>query len=316
MAALFLAPGLVGAAPFLYAPGDLVLVLRQTGGASDLVVNLGRASAFDGLTPGTNLPITRLDPAQLSAAFPSFNGLRWTVAGANRPPINPAFPLQTLWVTAPRVDVAQPAPAWLRKGAFVQGNAGSQIDALGANAALTSSLLPGGPLNGATGVVLPVAAAYPIGPVLGADGNFVGAFQGRVEAVTADDFDADTTHRSRADLYELPPGTSADATLNTAGRRLGYFEFQPDGTLSFHTESVAPAAPRITAITRVGDVATVSFTSTAGPTYRLRRADAAGLTAAIGTWAELGTVTGTGGVVSLQDTSSDANHFYAIEVQP
>ena len=45
----------LGAAPFLYSPGDLVLTLRQTGGASDLVVNLGKVAQFDGLPAGTTL---------------------------------------------------------------------------------------------------------------------------------------------------------------------------------------------------------------------------------------------------------------------
>lgn len=100
----------VHAAPFLYQPGDLLLTLRQTGGASDLVVNLGRVAQFEGLPAGTTVALTNLSSAQFGAAFPGANALRWSVAAANRPPIDPAFPLQTLWVTAPRTDPDTPAP--------------------------------------------------------------------------------------------------------------------------------------------------------------------------------------------------------------
>lgn len=315
-AGLAFSAGALHAAPFLYNPGDLLLTFRQTGGASDLVVNLGKASQYDGLPAGTTLPVTNLAAAQFSAAFPGVNALRWSVAAANRPPVDPNFPLQTLWVTAPRTDAATAAPPWLRKGQFVQGNAGAQIDAVGVNAALTSSLLPGGPNNTATGVVLPVAASYAIGPVFGAEGNFVGTFQGRVENVTPDDFDADPANVSRSDLFELAPGTSAAGTLNAPGRALGFFELKPDGTLSFRTGAAAPPAPEITGITRNDGVTRVEFQTAAGFTYRLRSTDAAGLGTPVSSWSTGASLSGTGSPLTLEDRVADSARFYAIEVRP
>jgi hypothetical protein len=144
------------AAPFLYSPGDLVLAFRQTGNAADYVVNIGKATDYNNLAPGTTVPIANLAQSQLNSAFPSLNGLSWWVAGANRPPVIADYPLQTIWVTAPRLDPAVPSPAWLRKGPFVQGTAASQIDSVGVNASASSSSQAAGPDNTATGVVIPV----------------------------------------------------------------------------------------------------------------------------------------------------------------
>ncbi len=234
------------AAPFVYAPGDLVLTLRQSGAASDLVVNLGPATAFSTLAAGSTLALARVDPALVTATFPSLNGLTWHVAGANRPPLIDVFPIQTLWVTAPRLDPGEPATPWLRKGQSVQGNAGSQIDAVGKTAASYSSLAPAGPGNTATAVAIPLTSPFTLGPVLGPSTDFVANFQGSVAQLTAEDFDADPGNVSRADLFELLPGSTAAGTLNKPGRALGVFEFRPDGTLSFTaaTAEVPPPANR------------------------------------------------------------------------
>ena len=304
------------AAPFLYSSGDLILTFRQNGNASDYVVNLGKATNYNALAAGSSINITNLSAEQLSSAFASFNGLKWSVAAANRPPGDPAYPIQTLWVSAPRVDADTQSAPWLRKGQFLQGNAGSQIDGVGYNAALSSNLLPGGPANTAVAVVIPVNAPFAIGPVIGVDGNYVGNFQGKVEAVTVDDFEEDALNVSRADLYELQPGTSAASTLDTPGKYLGYFELKTDGVLNFNAGASLPPRPSITSIARNGDVTTVSFTTVNGVTYRLRATDAAGLTSAVSSWSTGASVVGNGSVQPLLDTSTDSVRFYTVEIQP
>lgn len=307
--------GAVHSAPFLYSSGDLVLSFRQSGNASDYVVNLGKATNYNALPPGTSISITNLAPSQLAQAFPVLNGIKWAVAGANRPPVDPAFPIQTIWVTAPRTSPNSPATAWLRKGQSLQGNTASQIDAVGLNGAQASSLLPGGPGNTATGVVIPVNNNFTIGPVIGAAGNY-GNFQGNVETVTPEDFDALPDSVSRADLFELIPGTSAAGTVNTPGRLLGTFELKANGTLTFSTASATPTRPVISAIQRSGDTTTLSFSTVAGAQYQLRTTDTAGLSAPVSGWSTGASVTGDGGVLSLKDTSSSPTRFYVIEVKP
>ncbi len=302
------------AAPFLYAPGDLVATFRQPGSASDLVVNLGRVTAFTAVAPDTTVALPVLPPERLSATFPSLAGLRWSVAAANRPPILPDYPLQSLWISAPRNAATPDVPAtpWLRKGQFVQGTAGAQIDAVGVNASLASSLLPGGPDNTAALVLVPTSASYPIGPVLG-DGNYAGTFQGLVESVLPDDFADAPEHRSRADLFELVPGTSAAGTLNAPGRHLGFFELAPDGTFVFRTATPTIAPPRIRSITRNGEVATITVESVAGVSYRLRSTDAAGLSATVANWPTSPSVPATGTSLALQDNRPEGARFYVVE---
>jgi len=307
--------GALQAAPFLYSPGDLVLAFRQSGNASDYVVNIGKATNFASLPAGATLVVTNLSVAQLNSAFPSLNGLQWSVAAANRPPLLSGFPLQTIWAVAPRLDASVQSAPWLRKGQFVQGTAAGQIDAVGVNAASASSGQVAGPDNTATGVVIPTSSELALAPAIGDSGNYAGAFQGNVEAFTPETFDSDPGSVSRSDLYELIPGTSADGTLNTPGRYLGYFELKSDGTLTFNTGATPPPSPNITAILRENDITTVSFSTVATASYRLRASGALGTP--VSSWPVVsGPVSGTGAILSLQDTNSAANRFFAIEAQP
>lgn len=308
--------GALHGAPFLYTSGDLVLAFRQAGNASDLVVKLGKASQFSTLPVGSTLVVSNLADAQISAAFPSVNGLNWSVAGAIRTPGDPVYPFQTLWVTAPRDDATVQSPPWLRKGSFVQGTVASQIDSVGNNAAASSSSQATGANNTATAVVIPVNTDFAFSPLIGDAGDYAGTFQGRVESTTPADFDGATNEISRADLYELIPGSSADGTLNAPGRYLGYFELKPDGTLTFNTGTPAPAWPTISAIVRAGDITSVSFNSASNLAYRLRATDAAGLTAPVSSWTTGVSIIGTGLVLTLQNTNSASIQFFAVEVQP
>jgi hypothetical protein len=301
-------------ASFSYSPGDLVLAIRQTGNASDLVVNIGKATNYATLPTGAILVASNLSVAQINAAFPSVNELSWSVAAAARPPGVGSFPLQTLWVAAPRADANTQTAAWLRKGQFAQGTAAAQIDVIGLNAAAYSSSQPSNENNTVTGVVIPSTGSYALSPVIGASGNYNSTFQGNAENTTAADFDADASNVSRSDLYELLPGALGDNTYNTAGRYLGYFELKPDGTLTFNTTSPPPPRPTITGIARAGTVTTVSFTTVANATYSLLSADA-GLSAPSSTWTVGSSVSGNGSVLSLQDTNSAAVRFFSVQAQ-
>lgn len=267
LAALTMLPAALEAASFAYSPGDLLLTFRQSGNASDLVVNVGKAATFDSLPPGTTIPVTALAASQVSSAFPSINGVNWSVAGANRPPADPKYPVQTLWVSRPReIPTSQSLP-WLRKGVYYQGTAGGQIAGLGANTVSASSLLPAGPDNDGTGVVIPSTGDFSVSPLLGDGGDFAGTFQGAVEASTPADFDSDPSSVSRVDLYELLPGSTAAGTLNNPGRYLGYFELKPDASLTFNTLLPTPALPTISPIadqTTDEDTPTVAIGFTVG----------------------------------------------------
>lgn len=305
--------GTLSAAPFVYSSGDLVLAFRKTGSASDYAVNLGKATNYNNLPPGTTFVVTNLSAAQLTTAFPGgsgLNGLKWSVAAANRSPANPSYPAQTLWVSRPRTDVnAQSAP-WLRKVTSTLGNAGAQIAAVG-NRGVGAGNLPDANST-ATGVIIPSASDFNLTQVIGTSGNYDNAFQGNVENLTAANFVGSPSNIARSDLYEILPG---DSTLNLPARYLGYFEFKPDGSLTFNNPVVTPSAPTITSIVRSGDITTVSFTTTSGATYRLRSTNAAGLTTPVSTWTVGASLTGTGAVLSLSDTNTADIRFFAVDAQ-
>lgn len=181
---------------------------------------------------------------------------------------------------------------------------------MGYNAGQANSILPGGPNNTATGVVIPVNHNFNISQVIGVSGNYAGNFQGNVENLTPADFADDPQNLSRSDLYELLPGSG-----DLPGRYLGYFELKPDATLTFTAASTAPPAPTVTSIVRNGDVTTISFTTVAGATYRLRSTNAAGLTTPVSTWAVGSTIGGTGSVLSLTDTNTADIRFFAVDAQ-
>ncbi|MBC8097027.1 MAG: hypothetical protein H7Y43_14570 [Akkermansiaceae bacterium] len=300
----------LSAAPFLYSPGDLVLAFRQTGSASDYAVNIGKATNYNNLPGGTTFTVTNLSVTQLTNAFPSVNELKWSVAAANRPPLDTNYPIQTLWIARPRLNNNVQSVPWVRKSQFSQGNIGGQVDGVGYNAAQASSNLPGGTNNTATGVVIPVNNNFNISQVIGPFGNYAGNFQGNAENLTAADFADDPQNISRSDLYELLPGSG-----DLPGRYLGYFELKPAGTLTFTAASTAPPAPTITSIVRNGAISTIFFTTVSGPTYRLRTTDAAGAATPVSTWATGSTISGTGSVLSLTDTNTADIRFFAVDAQ-
>ncbi|MBX3746693.1 MAG: hypothetical protein KF833_15400 [Verrucomicrobiae bacterium] len=305
---------------FQYAKGDLVLLFRKTGSPADFAVNLGQATNYNNLPPGTVVNIDSLSAAQLVLAFPDLNGVRWSVAGVNRLPVTfPEHPPQTLWIARPRADLSQQSAPWLRRGTSLQGNTGAQVDAIGVRADYAGNdLLAAGPDNTATGVIVPLTGAFqnfnlsdPIGP----GGNYANQFQGNVENRTPDDFAGNPSNVSRSDLYEVEPGTTSGGTLNAPARYLGFFELKADGTLTFNT-TVAVPTPRITGISHAEGVTTLTFLTVNGVTYVLRTTGADGLTSPVSTWTAGASVRGDGTEKTLQDTSTDAIRFFIIEAQP
>ena len=296
-------------AAFAYQPRDLVLGLRQSGAASELVVNVGPASQFAGLSAGQTIPITNLSRAHLDAAFGNLDGLTWSISGDVAAAEDPNLPLNTLWVTRPRQESDTPSVPWVRRSSFNQGSVASRITGIAQGALNFSSVRPDGPDNTTVAVVIAAGDANAYSTFIGALGNFGGAFQGNVENTTPAGF-VTGGRSARSDLYELKPGTGP-------GTYLGCFNLGPDGDLSFTApgeEPPLPPPPSVTRVQRAGQVTTLSFSSVSGAHYRLRLTDAAGLSAPVTNWATgTETLTGTGTELSLTDTAPEAARFYRIE---
>ncbi|MCW5556852.1 MAG: hypothetical protein KIT22_03285 [Verrucomicrobiae bacterium] len=307
-----LAPASFAAAPFAYRNGDLIACFRADGGASDLVVNLGPAASFEGLPWGGVTPITALDPVQLNAAFPTLEGVRWSVLGVMRGNTDfPQFPLHTVWVTSANPEPGVLGPVWKRQGPFTQGPVGSQIEAIGAGALVYGSQQPGGPNNTETGILVSSTDPNSYSMLVTEAGNLADTFQGSVENRTPEGFLSGQAP-SRSLLYKLEP--SAGGPAQNPGHVLGWFDFAPDGSLSF---VAGPLPTAVSSVQRTGDVTSVSFTSVPPYSYRLRFTDAAGLASPISEWSAGGQVAaGDGTVQTLQATSTEAIQFYVVEVLP
>ena len=103
-----------------------------------------------------------------------------------------------------------------------------------------------------------------------------------------------------------------------AARQIGSITVGSDGVIQFHAgaDAVDPGpliAPKITSLSRSENTVRVSFTSVTGANYRLRASNAVG--SSLPTSAALGTpVAGTGSTITLEDTSSEPQRFYLVEV--
>jgi hypothetical protein len=287
------------AASFTYNPGDLTLGFRETG-SPDLVVDIGSPVLYDAVPAGTTIAVTNLSTA-LNYAYSSVDGVNWAVTGAWRTGAT-NYPLETLWATAARSDVGTQSPAWSSSDEYAQANPASQIASIGYNAAAYSSIQPANPTNN-------IATPLIEDPDNKFDGDLGGLFQGNVENTTPFDFDSGEP-LSISDLYELQP---APLNGSGAGKWVGYFSFTPDGNVTFTAATVGPPAPTITSVVRNGNITTVSFTTSANHTYGLLVTGLSGLQTPRSTWVATGaSITGTGSVLSLQDTNSTSASFYVV----
>jgi hypothetical protein len=214
------------AGPFVYNSRDLLLGFRNSSAATDFVVDVGPASMYYGGS-GT-FTIGSFTGAQLNSVFGSMNSLSFSVFGDVRSSGDASYPLNTLWVTSPRVDPNTQNNPWNRQSQFSQGNTGSKIDGIASGALAYSGTIPADSNNTSSTVNVPRTwnaggVSYTLG--IGASGNFANAFQGGVENTTAADF-ATSGGVVRSDLYELKPGTGQ-------GSYLGYFELSNSGTMTF-----------------------------------------------------------------------------------
>lgn len=309
---LVLSPSNGFAAPFTYRNVDLLACFRTVGGASDLVANLGPASELEGRPWGAMIPITRVDPVQLQTAFASLDGVRWSVLGVMRGNADfPQFPLHTIWVTSANPDPGELGPIWERQGPFTQGPVGSQIEAIGAGAVIFGSQKPAGPNNTPTGILIPSTDPNAYSSLISEAGNLADTFQGSVENLTPEGFSSGEI-ASRSLLYKLVP--SAGGPAGEVGQVLGWFDFAPDGSLSFVS---GPPPARIVSVEHSGDVTTLAVSTVPSYSYRLRSTDSSGLDTPVAQWATGGElILGDGTIQSLQATSPEAIRFFAVEILP
>jgi hypothetical protein len=312
---------------FVANKGDLLAGFRKTGafqGSFELVVNIGNITNFEALSPGVSISVTNFAPSQLSAAFSSYNNLQWSISSAFAGSTAWAgFPAATLWYTKARTNINSQSQASARSALSGQQITRQKMLGVGTGANTISVNL--GATNANNNSVLvrePVGDPSALTAFIGDSsdptvGNFAGTLTFNVENTTPASF----TSPVRSDLYQACPNNTTDPVTGlTTGPAyyVGYFQLNPDGTMSFTRglNVVAPPPPPVLSIARAGNFSTVSFLSTNGATYTLYFTNTAGLKAPVSTWpSQPGTLSGNNAVISFQDTTTASNRFYRVKAQ-
>lgn len=315
--------------PFLVPnTGDLVAGFRKTGANQanyEAVVNIGNITNFEAIAPGTQVTIGHYTPSPqlVPDSFPDFNNLQWSVFGDNTSSARvwAGFPRTTMWLTLPRSDSNTQTPVPGRFIPFGQNSIWNYVAGVGVGASFISSGEISNQDNTATFVrepsgdtthALSVYIGDPSDPTVG---DFSGYLPFDVENLTPASF----TSATRSDLYQFCPIATVDPNTqltNGPAYYVGYFQFNPDGTMSFTratTNSIVIPQPQIVGVTRAGNTTTISFSTTSGATYSLLYTSATGLTLPVSGWSTLSaTVTGDGTTRSLTDTTTDAVRYYRV----
>ncbi|SPE55819.1 exported hypothetical protein [Verrucomicrobia bacterium] len=337
---IFLALSLAGLAQgtlaqtFTYNVADLCLGFRKTGDYqenNEVVVDIGQASGYVGLSIGTTIAVPNFSPSQLSpGSFTSLNNLQWSVTGYTVTGTYPNYPKDTLWVTVPRssANVQSTPPTRLRtsnqqtivpeiEGIFL----GAQRVSIGVGVSNQFNT----PFFEQESIV-----NYPDYILT----DFMGGINDPTEGTLQDTWPEDnleiTTPNAfsgsvRSDLYEVRPLTDAqghpivDPHTGTNGPAyfVGYFQFNSNGTMTFtraaSSTNSAPPPPPTLVIARINSTATISFGTTNGATYTLYFTNSAGLRQPVANWpSSPTTIIGDGTTKQFVDPLTSANRFYQV----
>jgi hypothetical protein len=317
----------VSAQPFVYQNNDLALGFRKTGVNQEnyeVVVNIGQASNYVSAAIGTTFGVTNFSATQLTpGSFTTLNNLTWSVFGAlSGTAYGASYPAYTVWLTVPRTNPAVRSLDATRLDRGTQANIRNKILSILSNAAFVShDILTASPYN-TNNFIRESISAYPthlltvwMGSIVD---NTVGTLndtwpEGNLEITTAPSFSSAV----RSDLYEIRPTGSVDPhTGQTTGAAyyVGYFQFNPNGTMTFTREAAStPPPPPTIAISRLGNTSTISFNTVSGATYSLHYTNSVGISAPLSSWATApNTVSGTGNPASFNDVSSASDRFYSV----
>jgi hypothetical protein len=307
-----------------YATGDLLLGFRKSGGANNLVVDVGPITTFTNASPNTRINITQFTTNQLYKVGLNsliFSGFTYYSTG-NESGDNQLF------MSRGRANINNQTAAWSQIpgitttanlfcgndiGGVVQGAASARTyDAVNSDSAVVepddSSFYNAGTQNAVYNNGQSYAWAMNGQGTANFNGDWGG--NGTPEKTTPSNF---TTGSSvvRADLYLVPPQGYESVKF------LGYFELNTNGLMSYVAyPSAAPAVPVIRSIARTNNITYVSFSTGGSGSYTLRGTNnVSGFQMARTNWPSISSVSGNGGVNMLQDTTSVSSKFYVITAQ-
>ena len=333
------------AQPFVYQNNDLCLGFRKNAPYTEnneVVVDIGQASNYVGAAIGTTMPVQGYAASQMAGSFVTLDNLSWSVcgyySGSGYGAAYPAGVAYTLWVTVPRANNAVQSQAASRLDWATQHEVRPKIASMLLNAGFISQAIGTSNEFNTASFVLESILLYPqhlMSIWMGSlNNNTLGTLNdtwppsepngGNLENTTP----GTLNDPMRSDLYEVRPLTDSalnpitDPHTGTSGLAyyVGYFELEPDGSMTFTRQAAStpvssPPAPALS-IVRSGNVSSVTFLSTNRATYTLLYTNTAGLSAPSSTWPSLpGAVTGNGSMQTFRDTTTDANRVYRVQAQ-
>jgi hypothetical protein len=293
-----------------YTVGDVLVCFRK--GGNDMVVDAGPISTLTNGTPNQRISITQYAGTQLAQV--GTNGVSWSAFTWFDNSVSPNW---TLFVTSPRTSLNVQTTPWQEKGLSSQKNTAQRM-----------ATIPPGALDELNLDVYPVSTTTAVVEEDSSDGNknytdgvsyhdalagsyggdFNGNFDGNPENTTTNNF---TTAGQvvRSDFYQLTPTGGFGF-----GKLLGYFEFAPDGTMTY--VAYPSAVPVITSITRSGTMTTITYTTGLYGTYTLRGINSLTSGTPQSGWSAITTlVSGDTQTHSTSFTDTDGVKFYTITAQ-
>jgi len=325
-------------AQFIYTNNDLLLGFRKTGihtESFEAAVNIGQATNYVYLQPGTTLPVPGFTASQLTPdSFSDLNFLSWSVSGfvkTNTLFVLPGYNNNTIWLTIPRSNATTQGTPPARLNYSQQGSVATQIKSIFSGASYLSSQSSAGPENTATFIREPVnnsanVSAF-IGSVIDSSGSTLrDSYPQNIETTTPASFSG----TSVADFYEIRPTVDPQGkavtdphTGQTSGDAyyVGSFTLNSNGTMTFTRGSSGvitnppPAAP-ILSVLRTDNATHISLPTDKGAIYTLHFTDAAGLVTPLSFWnAVPGKVTGDGTTKEFIDSTADSIRFYRVSAE-
>lgn len=297
-----------------YADGDLIVDFSKVGATYDVEVDLGNLASLTNAArvAGGTVQISAYDPAsQVVGIFGDVNSLSFSVFGIQNN-ASGSISANTSYLsdqqaganpnTAPN-DLTGSRQNVLKSTELgilgLDGFGGYQINGLLPWSAANAS----DPVyNSATVVIIPTASASSYTSLAG---SFNGAPSGFPANTTSATFS--TGGKSTiSDLFEFDPvGSSHKAVY------VGYFTFNPDGTLNFSLPS--PPSTTITSVSAGAETVSVKFNTVTGVNYNLIYST--NLSLSRSSWTVIpGSVAGTGATGTLTDTTAtNAARFYSVK---
>ncbi|HEX4121975.1 MAG TPA: hypothetical protein VH619_15250 [Verrucomicrobiae bacterium] len=285
------------ASALVYTNSDLLLVFHQDG-YNDVTFDIGSVSNYLNLPSGTVVAVTGFDTNLLAANYSPYSLAEFVLMSATEFQVGGNLPKDADWLTCS--DTSTPLDV---SGSTLATQNGI-INSIGDNAAantfdsLTNSY---------------VSATYPTATVGGytydVTGGSTGGDEETLDGTAAFAVEQSVPGTSR--FFQI--GVNDDGSIPVLATQIGSFSMDTNGGLTFIAGAVEvpPPAPAIT-VASVGGVNTISFTSIAGPHYRLLYSS--DLSIPVANWAVAGSsVAGNGSLQTLQDTTGSSRRYYVVE---